>query len=310
MADLPSVTNLINSPPSQLVAGAALAGIVWKFFERVEAVLTDQTKLEIAVWLLDRERISPTFRSWPDTFAKVFDRVFGDKHFSWRCFSRSAVASLICGAIGLVLTVRTFLVEEYVDEANVSWYHSVITDYEVPFLPKSLAPDPNDALRMSPVQDSIIVLLLCTVGIILVTNILPDYVSLLETRFVLKLMRGSTLLPTLLLLVVDVVFTGGTAAAWNALLLLPRQGKAFTDFLEMDVAWLVYPAFFTSIWLWLYAGSGFLLKAARHFDLGFAWFNRKFDIEKHPLNAIGLVAGSLVAILYWGWAVFRHFVPA
>jgi hypothetical protein len=37
-------------------------------------------------------------------------------------------------------------------------------------------------------------------------------------------------------------------------------------------------AFFTSIWLWLYAGSGFVLKAAWRFDLGFNWFNRKFDM--------------------------------
>jgi hypothetical protein len=65
-----------------------------------------------------------------------------------------------------------------------------------------------------------------------------------------------------------------------------------------------------SIWLWLYAGSGFLLKAARRFDIGFDWFNRRFDIEKKPLSAIGLVAGALVAILYWAWAVFRHFYPA
>jgi len=36
---LTTVTNLINSPPGQLVAGGVLAGIVWKFFERVEAVL-------------------------------------------------------------------------------------------------------------------------------------------------------------------------------------------------------------------------------------------------------------------------------
>ena len=42
----------------------------------------------------------------------------------------------------------------------------------------------------------------------------------------------------------------------------------------------VFPAFFTSVWLWLYAGSGFLLKAARRFDIGFQWFNRRFDIEK------------------------------
>src|SRR5580704_16369721 len=49
---LTSITNLINSPPGQLIAGGVLATIVWKFFERVEAVLTDETKFEIAVWLL------------------------------------------------------------------------------------------------------------------------------------------------------------------------------------------------------------------------------------------------------------------
>jgi hypothetical protein len=59
------------------------------------------------------------------------------------------------------------------------------------------------------------------------------------------------------------------------------------------------PVFFTSVWLWLYAGSGFLLKAARRLDFGFQWFNRKFDIEKKPLQSIGLVAGALVAIVYW-----------
>jgi len=53
MADaLTTITNLINSPPGQLVAGGALAGVVWKFFDKVEAVLTDQTKFEIAVWLV------------------------------------------------------------------------------------------------------------------------------------------------------------------------------------------------------------------------------------------------------------------
>ena len=59
-----------------------------------------------------------------------------------------------------------------------------------------------------------------------------------------------------------------------------------------------YPAFFTSLWLWLYAGSGFILKATRRFDLGFNWFNRHFDIEKKPLQSIGLVSSVLVAGVY------------
>ena len=35
-----ALTRLINNPPDQLVSGGVLAGIVWRFFERVEAVLT------------------------------------------------------------------------------------------------------------------------------------------------------------------------------------------------------------------------------------------------------------------------------
>jgi hypothetical protein len=39
-----SLTKFINSPPGVLVAGGVLAGIVWKFFEGVDAVLNDATK--------------------------------------------------------------------------------------------------------------------------------------------------------------------------------------------------------------------------------------------------------------------------
>jgi len=95
MADaLDTITKLINSPPGQLAAGGVLAGVVWKFFERIEAVLTDDTKKEIAVWLLGRKKLSPTFEQWPDTFAKIFDRVFTQNAISTLCFARSMIASM------------------------------------------------------------------------------------------------------------------------------------------------------------------------------------------------------------------------
>jgi hypothetical protein len=77
---------------------------------------------------------------------------------------------------------------------------------------------------------------------------------------------------------------------------------------EQHFAYLLFPAFFTSSWLWLYTCAGSTLIAARRFDIGFDWFNRKFDIEKKPLQSIGLVAGALVAVVYWmavivGWLV-------
>src|SRR5215471_3168454 len=100
---LDTITKLINSPPGQVAAGAALAGIVWKFFERVEAVLTDQTKFEIAVWLVGMkagQKMEPVAR----TFINMFDRVFGAKHLSLRCFTRSSIASLVA----LLLTYGIF----------------------------------------------------------------------------------------------------------------------------------------------------------------------------------------------------------
>jgi hypothetical protein len=96
-----TVTKFINSPPGVLVAGGVLATIVWKFFERVEAVLNENTKLEIAIWLLDIK--VERFDLRQGLFTDVFDRVFGRVHWSVHCFLRSApttIAVIPTSAIG------------------------------------------------------------------------------------------------------------------------------------------------------------------------------------------------------------------
>jgi hypothetical protein len=77
---------------TQFAVGVGLMFLIDKFFKFVEEKLTDDTKLEIAVWLLG-VKVGQKVEPWPDTFAKVFDRVFGTKHLSWKCFLRSCVAS-------------------------------------------------------------------------------------------------------------------------------------------------------------------------------------------------------------------------
>src|ERR1017187_5767783 len=140
---LTTITKLINSPPGQLAAGGVLAGIVWKFFERVEAVLTDQTRVEIAVWLVGVEA-GKKVQPWPETFAKVFDRVFGKKHLSWRSFFCSAIASLFL--FGL-----TFL---------VIW---------------GSVPTPGRFMILG-----------------FFGSVVPNYLSLLETRYSLRLMKRTS----------------------------------------------------------------------------------------------------------------------
>lgn len=312
MADvLDTITKLIQSPPGQLVSGGVLAGIVWKFFERVESVLNENTKLEVAVWLLGRKKLSPTFQNWPDTFAKVFDRVFGKKHLSWKCFGRSCMASFVSMLVLFVLDALFRPGLPVPVELSATYKPSIFSI--LAWTPKLIPP-----------------LLLTSI----VANFLPDYFSLLETRWILKAMRSSTgmmwivmlgadLLVTIVIALIaasvglfmySVVSVGRTfeisgkvlVFTFSHALIGPRGlwPPWWIRYLvsQNGILW-IYPAFFTSIWLWLYVGSGFLLKAARRFDIGFDWFNPHFDIERKPLQSIGLVAGALVAVVYWAAVV-------
>lgn len=299
---LTTASKFINSPPGQLAAGAALAGIVWKFFERIGGVLNEQTNREIGRWIrvksFETAIVAEQAVNWPETFASVFDRVFGKKHLTWFCFWRSAETSLVLAFISFGIMFQNVI-------GRVS-VHSLVAD---------------------------VMLLGMFYPLLFVTNVIPDYVSLLETRKVLLLMaktKSSWLRAMLIVFdgaVTIVIATWGVTvfAVVNSFIrqthpftwqhglgvifsypvLLVRNGKGlYGELLKSEEGFslaygMILPAFFTSIWLWLYALSGFLLKAARRFDLGFEWFNRRFDIEKKPLQSIGLVAGALVALVYW-----------
>jgi hypothetical protein len=260
-------------------------------FKGVESVLADDTKLEIAVWLLG-VKVGQRMEPWPDTFAKVFDRVFGKEHLSWKCFLRSSVAS--CATIGITL-LATFAIH------NLNWYVA------------------KNILKEAPGW---------LLVVLLVTNLVPDYISLLKTRLLLRVAQRSRsrsylmtilvaeFLVTLYIALVAVTYglsavLASTSSALAVKMLADPTVilKAFNPAELYLSLWLVnepgvaalwlFPPFFTSVWLWLYAGSGFVVKAAQRFDISFGWFISKADIEKKPLQSIGLIAGGLVAVVYW-----------
>jgi len=76
---------------------------------------------------------------------------------------------------------------------------------------------------------------------------------------------------------------------------------AFWQFASAYIYFL--PAYVTSASLFLFAASGFIIKIARTLNIGFDLFKRKFDIEKKPLQSMGFVAGTLVAMIYWALVV-------
>jgi hypothetical protein len=296
-----------------LLSGSLLAGVTFGFFGSVDAILTNDYKFEIAVWLVGLDA-GKYFEDWPGTFTKIFDRVFGTKHLSWKCFGRSCLVSSTLACITYTISLLLFI---------------------KPPLPPGTVVPPTDWGHPPSRNEVVAVLLPVLIILGVLGNILPDYLSLLETRFALRIMRkhNSPLL-WCVVIVSDIAFTFVIAAVvsfvmtvigtsgyyqdvmGNIVLGGPgfggptylTPGEARFDFIlkAFPLLWF-FPIFFTSIWLWLYAGSGFLLKAAQRFDIGFQWFNRHFDIERRPLQSIGLVASIIVAMVYWT-VVLVHWV--
>jgi hypothetical protein len=282
-----AVPPILSTVGTHIGVGIGLFLGVHRFFAAVGDVLKEDTRLKIALWLLDA-KTAPAVEPWPATFAKVFDRVFGEKHLSWKCFLRSCASSLI---LATVTATYTF---------GFQW-RAVFLDlhYLLPTFFLAAA--------------------------------LPDYISLLESRYVLSIaIRKKSQWLILVVLMLDFICTLYIALA--AAFLMGRIGALFSGagdwadtggmlgvvvlsplstaklYLSSGVAYAFVPAFFTSIWLWLYAGAGFLLKGARRFDWLVNWMNAHMDIENKPLHSIGLVAGAIMALVYWGVVAVMRWV--
>lgn len=222
--------------------------VVWAVFVKFDGLLQDDTKLAIAVWLVgDPKTETPP---WPDTFIRLFDRAFGEKHLSWKCFWRSSIASFlaVCGLLAFGYVVSPGVRAEFYRYAEMGPW--VVAGYFT---------------------------VLISIGGIL--NLFPDYLSLLQTRFVLQRMsrhpgtlrRVAWLLIDLFLTFVIVIIVLGIVdlfivttdaiqgPIWLAWLFM------ITDVIPTGLAMIfgsqdtgaifgvyIYSTLVTSVWIWLY----------------------------------------------------------
>ena len=156
---------------------------MWAGFVRLEGLLKAETRTQIASWVSGSQQRDGDSR-WPATFGVVFDRVFTEKHQSWGCVWRSSVASLLAV---VVMTAVLYMV--------------------------------NSGVRRG--FDGAGLARLLEIGILAgIFNLFPDYLSLLETRLVLRRMaKGSAGAFRLFgWLIFDAVVTVGIfAMAWLVL---------------------------------------------------------------------------------------------
>ena len=138
-------------------------------------------------------------------------------------------------------------------------------------------------------------------------NILPDYLSLLETRWVIRWMeKGKGLLKWIAF---DLAATASISMA-SVLLVLAATGWPDGPTGPLDVVTgrsrfsiFFYTAFFTSVWLWLYGASVLISRLLVRVNAGVGFLLNVTDVRQSPLRAVGFVSILLVS------AIFLLFLP-
>jgi hypothetical protein len=280
-----------------------------------ERLASQQAKDALSRWLLSFD--IQKAKALPDGTQGIFERIFGERHFSLKCFVRSAAFSLAAMAFLGILAILIYPKRFF--ERDDEFFHSGISQYGV--------------------------LVLFTVW--LPWSILIDYVSLFKTRVVLLLlsrMRRSILVVSIAILFADyllynLLFGIGIALMWlvagtiveeswanflSAWLIDPGRmiNATITFIVQVTSIFMLrvsltdlYSIFFwaglaPSLWMWLYVIALFVTRALLRSERIVNWLRWFLDVEKNPIRSIGAVAAALafiasVVIILVSWEVSR-----
>jgi hypothetical protein len=205
---------------------------------------------------------------------RVFKWTFGDRHASWRCVTRSMCATIIF--------VAAFIIMLFFTEGRY----------------------PFDKARNSQV-----IIVQGTFEVIF-AGFLPDYVALWKTRLLLTVLTrrylgalsvslidiSSSILIAILFYIIFVIsFASPVVAVRPLLWLISPKPDNYSSLTPLLLSTLL-----TAIWTVLLLLSTTVLKLLAPVRRFTAWF---FDVENHPVQAIGIVAGALVMIGSLAWSL-------
>jgi len=272
-------------------------GIVVLFREG-EKAMSQEARAAVSDWLL-REDFVERPSEWPETFANLFDAVFTEEHFSWTCFKRSVMVSVTS-----VLVVSAALVM-------------------LELLPLGTFTTMNSEGSPEPPFSTVTITILGMSSILLYNSIF-DYISLYETRKVLEINFANIPFRGLLILLIDlfstliVIYFGVLVSQlvvniiqgiyicadglfslrfWIAMLYIPIQAfKSVYPFGDGPVTSAIYTTFSTSMWVWGYVLSGYLIRALHPFLAGVRFLKENLDVKSRPVHSMGIILAVLSSI--------------
>ena len=304
----------------------AVIGGAYVVFLKAEKYLREDSRASLTSWLQGEAKVDD---HWSVLFGDLFDGLFNSKKIHigskvtiwWPSIPRSILASLL--SVGFVFLFWRNLMPPGLTLGLVAAEPpNVLVQYDIIFLRHGqlLLRAPIDFLVVSP----------------LVVNVMPDYLSLVETRLILaRIQRASSVLVKFGWIAVDAILTFAIAYASFVVLttliarfMLPHlAGLSFSSHLAITAtdfgiglfpwrhfphgatmaSWFIYSTFLTSIWLWLFLISRVLVRALGIYpwllNLTNKWFRIDVVITRHPLQVMGYFLMAVLSIVGWGAVV-------
>jgi hypothetical protein len=296
----PPAGNLHVSLPTDIIqlfgtssVPVVVAGSVLGVFELGERLASQRAKDALSNWLVafDIQKA----KALPDGTQQIFERIFGERHFSLKCFMRSAVFSLCAIAfIGILLILiypKAFSKAEF-------WHGDLVPTW-----------------------------LAFTVWF--PWSILIDYLSLFKTRVILGILTrmrrrtkimaipivGADYIVYKLLFSLGVTLMLAVENSMKAGIFLFANVKRLTYFVTETMSlllmsnWAIWTSnidlfsiffwagFAPSLWLWLYVIALFTTRAILRSEKLVNWLRWVLDVEKNPFRSIGAVAATLAFIV-------------
>ncbi len=240
--------------------------------------------------------------NWVDVFNRLVDWIFGPRLISLRAVLISFLVSI---AFVLLFSVVLLLV---VADQSGEW---LTEDLLMPLIAITL------------------------IGALL--NPVIDFVSLLQTRWILRINEiwSGSMLNKIAALILDfiatlAIFTIGFGIVTELFFSLLSGGiNLFEDVLWVDIVDVVlaallfgdgvpedaiasvflYSTLMTSIWLWLFIAGAFVIRNAARFQRGVQVLRYALPINEKPMRSIGMVAGMITALGFLVYGLFSDSAP-
>lgn len=259
-----------------------VTGSIWKLFERAEKVAAPIAKESAKEWI-NNFQLTPAIQNWAMVFSHMIDALFGCKPLSWKFFFRSCFASYLA----------TFVV--------ICIWAALHPDELLAFLE----------------GDSVFKTFSLVLSGTLIINIIPDYISLIESRWLIRWVSRTKgdriflflLIDTFATLAVIVImfgvlnlsFGGDVSRLWEVLTQMAQlsskaPGPGEADGLPTGI-WF-YSTFFTSVWVWLFLSSKVVLRYFKKLDRIIAAARGYLDIDSQPFLSLATISIAIVTMLY------------